>query len=138
MIVSISLEQLKLLMGECRLNNNYYRDVTTTAGSTWDESQFNELLELYPSVGTKPDGTIYQLKGNRNNCKKAYIDYLKTGVMTHEAVMKALQVELNDKQRTGTTHFQKGFFRWIDDRTFEQYKERTIEPIALGYGQILE
>jgi len=118
-------------------NNNYYRDVTTTAGSTCDESQFNELLELYPSVGTKPDGTTYVLKNKLNECKKAYVEYLKTGVMTHDEIMTALKVELNDRQMTGKTHYQKGLFKWIDDRTFELYRGRTIEPIELGYGQTL-
>jgi hypothetical protein len=119
-------------------NNNYYRDVTNTAGSTCNESQFNELLELYPSVGTKPDGTIYQLKSKRNDCEKAYVEYLKTGVMTHDEIMTALQVELNDRQMTGKTHFQKGLLRWINDRIFELHRGKIIEPIELGYGLNLE
>jgi hypothetical protein len=118
-------------------NNNYYRDVTTTAGSTCQESQFNELLTLYPAEGTKPDSTTYPLKNKPNDCKNAYYEYLKTGAMTHDEIMKALKVELYEKHRTGKTHFQKGLLKWIADRTFEQYKGRTLEPIELGYGQTL-
>ena len=116
------------------INNNYYKDVTNTAGSTCDENQFNELVELYPSVGTKPDGTVYKLKGKLNDSKRAYNDYLKTNVMTHDEVIIALQIELNDKQITGKTHYQPGLFKWIDEKKFEQYKDRPLEPVHLSYG----
>jgi hypothetical protein len=116
------------------INNNYYKEVTTTAGSTCYESQFNELFDLYPSEGTKPDGTSYKLKGRRDESKSAYIEYLKTRGMTHDEIMTALKVELNDKQMTGKTHYQQGVFKWVKDKTFEQYKERTLEPDQRGYG----
>jgi hypothetical protein len=116
------------------INNNYYRDVTTTSGSTCDDNQFNELMELYPSTGTKPDGTTYLLKGKRNDCKRAYIDYLKTGVMTHDEIMTALKVELNNKRMTGNTHYQKGLLKWIDEKIFEQYKGMSVKPVEQGYG----
>lgn len=118
-------------------NNNYYRAVTTTAGSTCEERQFNELLELYPTVGTRKDGTSYELKNKLNVCKKGYIDYLKTGAMTHDEIMTALKVELNDKQLTGKMHYLKGLHRWINEKTFEQYKGRILETSGLGYGQTL-
>jgi hypothetical protein len=108
--------------------------VTTTAGSTCDDSQFNELMELYPSKGTRPDGTTYLLKVKLNNCQKAYKEYLKTGVMPHDEIMTALKVELNDKRMTGNTHYQKGLFNWIKDKSFEQYRGRSVEPVELGYG----
>jgi hypothetical protein len=44
------------------INNNYYREVTTTADSICYESQFNELLGLYSSIGTRPDGHNLQVK----------------------------------------------------------------------------
>jgi hypothetical protein len=116
------------------INNNYYKDVTTTTGSTCDEGQFNELMELYPSEGTTKDGTTYKLKGKRDECKRAYIEYLKTNGMTHEEIMIALKVELNDKEMSGKTHFQPGLYRWLQDKVFEQYKGRILEPFKLGYG----
>src|SRR5665648_197072 len=120
------------------INNNYYKDVTNTAGSTCYESQFNELVELYPSVGTKPDGTVYKLKGKLNDSKSAYIEYLKTGVMTHDEIMTALKVEIDDKQTTGKTHYQPGLLRWIEDELWEAYKGKTLEPVKVGYGQEIE
>ena len=116
-------------------NNNYYRELTTTADSNCREGQFEELLALYPFLGTKPDGATYPLKGKRNDCKRAYSEYLETNAMTHDEVMTALQVELSDRERNGRTHFQQSLFRWIEDRTFEQYKGLTIEPVKVGYGQ---
>jgi hypothetical protein len=115
-------------------NNNYYREVTNTTDGTCQEIQFNELTELYPTSGTKPDGTTYQLKGKLSDCKRAYIDYLMTNAMTHDEIITALQVELNDKRRTGSTPFQPGLLKWINERRFEQYKGRSLEPVELGYG----
>jgi hypothetical protein len=118
-------------------NNNYYIDVTTTASTACYENQFSELVEQYPSMGTKPDGTTYKLKGKLDDCKRAYIDYLKTSEMTHNEVMTALKVELNDKRMTGRTDFQQGLYRWINEKVFEQYKGRKVEPAELGYGETL-
>jgi hypothetical protein len=57
--------------------------------------------------------------------------------MTHDEIMTALKFELNNRQMTGKIHYHKGLFRWIEERTFEQYKGRIIEPFELGYGQSL-
>lgn len=119
------------------INNNYYREVTTTSSSTY-ENQFVEIMEAYPTMGTRPDGSTYKLKGKRNECKKMYVEYLKTGVMTHTEIMTALKVELNDKQMTGKTHYQPGLFKWLDDKTFEQYRGRTVTPSHTLYGQTFE
>jgi hypothetical protein len=116
------------------INNNYNREMTMTADGTCEESQFNELIELYPATGTKPDGTSYKLKGNLDKCKKAYTDYLKTNVMTHDEIMTALKVELNDKRMNGKTNFQKGLFRWIEDKSFEHYRGKKLETVDMGYG----
>jgi hypothetical protein len=118
-------------------NNNYNRVLTNTTDGTCHETQFNELLGLYPNTGDRSDGTTYTLKGKLNDCKKAYIDYIKTNGMTHEEIMTALKVELNDKQMTGRTRFQPGLLRWIEDKTFEQFRGRTLEPVEIGYGQEL-
>jgi hypothetical protein len=116
------------------INNNYYSNSTTGRNATYYLSQFKELMECYPSIGTRPDGTTYKLKGKPDDCKKAYIDYLKTNVMSHDEIITALKVELNDKRMTGETHYQSGLFRWIKDKVFENFKDRTIEPAALQYG----
>jgi hypothetical protein len=117
------------------INNNYNnRDVTMTADGTCEERQFNELIELYPTTGTKQDDTSYNLKGNLNKCKKAYIDYLKTNGMTHNEIMLALNVEINDRLITGRTHFQPGLLKWIENKSFEQYRGRAVEPVDMGYG----
>jgi hypothetical protein len=48
--------------------------------------------------------------------------------------MTALKVELNDKQMTGRTHYQPGLLKWINDKSFEQYRGRKLEPVDTGYG----
>jgi hypothetical protein len=116
------------------INNNYYSDVTATTGGTSDEGQFNELLNLYPSRGTRVDGTNYNLKSRIKECKRFYLEYLRSNIMTHEEIMTALRVELNDKEISGKMHFQPGLLRWIEDKVFEQYKGRILEPFKLGYG----
>jgi hypothetical protein len=108
--------------------------VTTTADSNCQVNQFNELIELYPTTGTRSDGTSYKLKGNLNKCKKTYADYLRTNGMNHDEIMTALKVELNDKQMTGRTHYQPGLLKWINDKSFEQYRGRKLEPVDMGYG----
>jgi hypothetical protein len=55
------------------INKNYYNNITTRKDASCYEIQFNELTELYPDMGTSPDGTTYTLKGNLGKCKKAYI-----------------------------------------------------------------
>jgi hypothetical protein len=115
-------------------NNNYYRDVATTADSTCYESQFNELLGLYPNIGDRPEGTTYSLKGKCKECKNAYIDYLKSNAMTHDEILLALKVELNNKRMNGSIFYQEGLLNWIENKTFEQYKGKTLEPIEMGYG----
>jgi len=116
-------------------NNNYNRDVTTTADSHCEKSQFNELLAVYPSMGTRLDGTTYRLKGKRSESERAYNNYLRTNVMSHDEIITALQIELNERRITGNTYFQQGLLKWIEDRTFEDYRGRTIEPVKVGYGQ---
>lgn len=115
-------------------NNNYYSEVTATTGGTCDEGQFNELLNLYPSRGTRADGTNYNLKSKIKECKQGYLEYLRSNLLTHEEIMTALKVELNDRQMTGNTHYQQGLLRWIEDKVFEQYKGRVLEPFKLVYG----
>lgn len=118
------------------INNNYYnREVTSTADSNCENSQFDELLAAYPSQGTRSDGSTYSLKGKRKECKKIYNEYLKTNTMSHDEILVALKVELNNRKRNGGTLFQQSLFRWIEDRTFEEYKGRTIEPVKVGYGE---
>jgi hypothetical protein len=120
------------------INNNYYKEITTTEGSTCYDDQFNELLELYPGTGNRPDGSTYLLKRKLKECKKAYIDYLKSNAMPHDEVMLALRVELNEKERTGKNLYQQGLRSWIEDKTFEQYKGKTIKPYVEPYGYKLE
>ena len=116
------------------INNNNYREVTTTADSSCYDDQFNELLELYPDISNRSDGTTYSLKGNLKECKKAYINYLKSNDMPHDAVMLALKVELDEKYRTGKMSYQQGLMKWIENKTFEQYKGKTIKPSVVPYG----
>jgi hypothetical protein len=119
------------------INNNYYKEMTTTEDSTCYDDQFNELLELYPNISNRSDGTTYSLKGKRKECKKAYINYLKSNAMPHDAVMLALRVELNEKERTGKMSYQTGLMRWIENKTFEQYKGKTIKPDVVQFGSEL-
>jgi hypothetical protein len=119
-------------------NNNYYREVTMTADSNREERQFYELLKLFPPVGTKRDGTKYEVKGRLKECQKAYIDYLRTNAMTHEEILTALKVEMNERQMNGKTHYQPRLLKWIEERKFELYKGRTIQPAEPGYGQSIE
>jgi hypothetical protein len=116
-------------------NNNYYSDVTTTADSHCEEKQFHELFALYPSQGTRLDRTTYRLKGNRSESERAYNDYLLTNGMSHDEVMTALKVELNERRMTGNTYFQPGLLKWLEDRIFENYKGRSLDPTEPGYGQ---
>ena len=116
------------------INNNNYIEVTTTADSTCYDDQFNELLELYPNISNRSDGTTYSLKCKLKECKKAYINYLKSNAMPHDAVMLALRVELNEKERTGKILYQEGLMRWIENKTFEQYKGKPIKPVVEPYG----
>jgi actin-related protein len=54
--------------------------------------------------------------------------------MTHDEIMTALKVELNDKRMNGKTNFQKGLFRWIEDKSFEHYRGKKLETVDMGYG----
>jgi hypothetical protein len=119
------------------INTNYYKEVTTTDDNICSQSQFNQLLELFPSEGTKQDGTTYKLKSKLKECKKAYTDYLNSNAMTHDEIMTALKIELNEKQLTGKIYFQIGLYRWIKDKLFEQYRGKKFEPAKLGYGQTM-
>ncbi len=119
-------------------NNNNSIEVTTTAGSTCQESRFDELLKLYPDEGRTKDGTTYPLKSNLDECRKAYIECLNSGEMTHDEIITALRVELNDKKMRGRSQYQKGLFKWLNLREFKQYKGMRIEPVDLGYGLNLE
>jgi hypothetical protein len=116
------------------INNNNNREVTITADSTCYDNQFNELVELYPNISNRSDGTTYPLKGKLKECKKAYITYLKSNAMPHDAIMLALRVEISEKERTGKMSFQQGLMRWIENKTFEQYKGKTIKPVVEPYG----
>jgi hypothetical protein len=114
-----------------------YNIVTSTTGGICDDIKFNELLELYPNTGIYTDGKVYSLKGKPDDCKKAYTEYLKSNVMTHEEILTALTVELEDKRKHGNTKCQPGLYKWIKNKTFEQYKGMIVEPINLGYGNEL-
>ena len=54
--------------------------------------------------------------------------------MAHDEIITALRVGLNDKRMTGSTHFQSGLLKWIENRTFEQYRGKSLEPVEMGYG----
>jgi hypothetical protein len=96
--------------------------------------EFSELYDVYPSIGNRKDGSTYKLKDNLKKCQQAYSDYLEEGKMIHDEIMLALKVELNDKQMTGNTQYQQGLLRWINEKIFEQYRNRIIEPVETGYG----
>lgn len=119
-------------------NNNYNKEFTSTTSGTCEKDQFNELLELYPDSGTNQDGTTYPTKGKLDECFKAYTDYLKTKQMTHEEIMTALKVELQDRRNHGRTNYQPGLPKWIDRKDFEDYRGRSVEPNVPGYGETLE
>jgi hypothetical protein len=68
------------------------------------------------------------------NVRKPIFDYLNSNDMTHEEILTALQVELNDKRMTGKEQFRPGLLRWINERRFEHYRGRTLEPVEMGYG----
>ena len=85
-----------------------YNIVTSTTDGICDNNKFNELRDLYPNTGLNNDGGSYDLKGKQKECNKAYIEYLKSNAMTHEEILTALKVELEDKRRRGNTKFQPG------------------------------
>jgi hypothetical protein len=99
--------------------------------------EFLELWAAYPTEGNHKDGTTYPLKCNKIKCQQAYSDYLNQGSMTHKEVMTALEVESTDKQKQYRTYFRKGLLSWIRDKSFEDYRGKTLEPIDLGYGNEL-
>jgi len=120
------------------INNNYYTDETESTDATCYKDQFNELKELYPTSSIGKDGKTYLLKGKIKDCEKNYTKYLKSKKLSHDEIIKCLRVELEDKNRTGNTHYQVGLLRWIMDELWEAYKGRTLEPVKIGYGQIIE
>lgn len=63
--------------------------------------------------------------------------YLKTAAMTHDEVMTAFKVELNERVITGNPYFQQGLVNRIDDKTLEQYKGRSVTLPEMGYGETL-
>jgi hypothetical protein len=81
-----------------------------------------------------PEHLSYKLKGNLDKCKKTYTDYLNTNGMKHDEIMTALKVELNDRRITGNILYQQGLLKWINDKSFEQYRGRKLEPVDTGYG----
>jgi hypothetical protein len=115
-------------------NNNYNRDLTSTTGGSCDERFFNELIKMYPSEGTRPNGTTYKTTSNLKDCRRVYLEYLRTNGMNHKEIMTALQVEIRDKQMKGQTHYQPGLLKWLEGRNFEHYKGRALELIDTGYG----
>jgi hypothetical protein len=115
-------------------NNNYYNEITTGTGATCYENQFNELKEMYPKSVIRTDGNTHSLRGKLKDCEKLYIEYLKTSKTSHDEIINCLRVELDDKKRTGQTAYQVGLYRWIEDKTWEKYKGRTVEPAELSYG----
>jgi hypothetical protein len=96
--------------------------------------EFTELWAAYSPYGNSKDGTTYRLKTNKIKCQQAYSEYLSKGNMNHDEIMTALKVELNDRQMTGWTYYQPGLLKWINNRSFEQYRGRTLEPVDMGYG----
>jgi hypothetical protein len=52
--------------------------------------------------------------------------------MSHDEIITALKVELNERRMTGKTHYQPGLLKWIEDKIFEEYQGRSIEPVMPG------
>ena len=34
----------------------------------------------------------------------------------------------------GRTHYHQGLLKWINDKSFEQYRGEKLEPVDTGYG----
>jgi hypothetical protein len=114
--------------------NNYNYNTTTGTGATCYEDQFNELKELYPVDSTWDDGRTVPLNRNLAECKKLYIELLKTGKVSHEEIMTCLKVELQERLQTGTKQYQPSLLKWINEDGWKAFKGRTLKPVELRYG----
>jgi hypothetical protein len=115
-------------------NNNYYNNISTGTDASCYENQFNELKELYPTSVSGTNGITYMLKGKIKECEKLYIEYLKTGKMSHNEIIKCLKTELANKTRTGNNMYQVALLRWIEDEYWLAYKDQTNKPVYEPYG----
>jgi len=46
-----------------------------------------------------------------------------------------LKVELNDKRMNGKTNFQKGLFRWIEDKSLSTIEGKKLEMLTWDMAQ---
>lgn len=108
---------------------------------------FDELVQLYPQIIIRPDGTKDWLRVDLNRCRKAYSKITENKYMIHQHIIECLQCELAIRRKEGKIGYMKRLPRWLASEEWKSYEERldefddsflTIGKEELGYGNQLE
>lgn len=105
-----------------------------------DKDPFDEFYELYPTVVTRPDGTLDFLKKNKINCRKKYKSILGRSKakrkLMHNHLIDCLNYELEDKTRTGKLGYLKTMWKWLTTAEWENSEEQMKSTETITNTQL--
>ncbi len=96
------------------------------------EDLFKELVTHFPKI--VPVGR--RLLGDKATCKALYKKILindnKIDLELHKLIIKCLDYELNERQRSGNLKYLQALVTWLRQKTYDQY----VEDVIKGNGDI--
>lgn len=131
------------------LNKNNEFDVThimlrsNFIGVVSKDDYFDELLMVFPTMVTRPDGTDDYLKTDLNKSRKLYSQLIKKDEVLHKQIMECLKLEVDERKRTNKMGYMKRLYKWLHSEEWNAWQQKrvassNIETIDLGYGLNLE
>ena len=92
---------------------------------------FDELVLKFPFMINRPDGTQDFLRTNLKSSRLYYNNLTKNNKGVHDIIMKCLDYEIKEKQRTGKMGYFRRLPKWLEVEEFKNY-----EHLVLGLNSI--
>lgn len=98
---------------------------------------FNELLSLFPSTVTRPDGKEEYLKTDLRRSRSRYKSITGEQVGIHDHIMECLQKEISIKTATGSMKYFRRLYNWLNAEGWKEYEKAktAVGTVSTdGYG----
>jgi DNA-binding PadR family transcriptional regulator len=89
-----------------------------------DGSLFSELLEVFPTKVTRPDGNIAYLKKDRSRSQTRYHRITRNRRDIHEHILNCLKFEVKERTLKGDLKWMKTLPNWLQSEGWLEWQDR--------------